>query len=409
MEMIFIKLIKKTLMKLVHKVKKTVCIVAFVAIAVVLIFSLSGCNLEQSSNFSETDTTDITTGVADGDVNDVVNNTEYTTEFYIEDTEDFTESISEDWNNTEVSEPTDLSELIALIDRDGFDGTKAYTTVNNNKPLFTTYNYEEEEYYSPLDALGRCGTCFARVSQATMPTESRGEIGHVQPAGWKTVKYNDVIEGNYLFNRCHIIGFQLCGENDNVNNLTTGTRFLNVDGMLVFENEVANYIHNNPDTHVLYRVTPVYTGNNLVADGILMEGYSVEDEGTGVCFCVYCYNVQPGITIDYSTGESEYTGEYLSTALQYDFQTVKGESFTAEPVEDVTEAYTEAYEENNTEGIDLPASDAAYIINTNTLKFHLPTCSSVSDIKASNKEETNKSKEELIEEGYSPCKLCIGE
>ena len=409
MEMIFIKLIKKTLKRLIHKIKKTVCIVAFVAIAVVLIFSLSGCNLEQNSNFPETDTADITTETADDNVNNVADNTEYTTEFYIEDTEDFTESNSGDWNNTEVSEPADLSELIALIDRDGFDGTKAYTTVNNNKPIFTTYNYEEEEYYSSLDALGRCGTCFARVSQATMPTEERGEIGNVKPSGWKTMKYNDVIEGNYLWNRSHLLGYQLTGENANECNLITGTRFLNVDGMLPFENKVANYIHNNTDNHVLYRVTPVYTGTNLVADGVLMEGYSVEDEGTGVCFCVYCYNVQPGITIDYSTGESEYTGEYLSTALQCDFQTVKGESFTAESVEDITEAYTEVYEENNTESVDLPASDAAYIINTNTLKFHLPTCSSVSDIKASNKEETNKSKEELIEEGYSPCKLCIGE
>ena len=184
-----------------------------------------------------------------------------------------------------------------------------YTAVNNNEPYFTSDNLTTEafENYSELDALGRCGVAYTNVCLETMPTEKRGSISEVKPTGWHSVKYDNV-DGKSLYNRCHLIGYQLTAENANQQNLITGTRYLNVDGMLPFENMVADYVKET-DNHVLYRVTPIFTGDNLVADGVLMEGYSVEDEGDGICFCVYAYNVQPGITIDYATGDSWLSSE----------------------------------------------------------------------------------------------------
>ena len=180
----------------------------------------------------------------------------------------------------------------------------AYVAVNGNMPFFLPEEITEDsfEYYAELDQLGRCGVTMACIGIDIMPTEDRGEIGSVKPTGWQSVKY-DCVEGKYLYNRCHLIGFQLAGENANKRNLITGTRYLNIEGMLPFENLVADYVQETKN-HVLYRVTPLFDGDNLVAHGVLMEGYSVEDEGEGVCFCVYAYNVQPGIIIDYTTGES---------------------------------------------------------------------------------------------------------
>lgn len=198
-----------------------------------------------------------------------------------------------------------------------YSGTPS-VEVNNNIPLFTASDLTTEafEKYSGFDSLGRCGAAYANICKELMPEEERGEIGQIKPSGWHTVKYNGYIEGNYLYNRCHLIGFQLAGENANEKNLITGTRYLNVNGMLPYENMVSSYIYDHPQNHVLYRVTPVFSGNNLVASGVLMEAYSVEDSGAGVCFCVFCYNVQPGIIIDYATGESSldesYTGEYAT-------------------------------------------------------------------------------------------------
>lgn len=182
----------------------------------------------------------------------------------------------------------------------------AYITINNNIPQFDDEqkkSKEEFEYYSDLDNLGRCGTAYANICPNLQPTEKRGEIGQVKPSGWHTVKYNDIIDGNYLYNRCHLIGYQLAGENANEKNLITGTRYLNVVGMLEFENKVDKYV-DDTGNHVLYRVTPVFEGDDLVASGVHMEAWSVEDDGDGICFNVYCYNVQPGIGIDYLTGDS---------------------------------------------------------------------------------------------------------
>ena len=182
---------------------------------------------------------------------------------------------------------------------------QAYEEVNNNQPFFQEEDMTTEpfETYSELDWLGRCGVAYANICLELMPTEERGEIGSVKPSGWHTAKYPDIIPDMYLYNRCHLIGYQLAGENANEKNLITGTRYLNVNGMLPFENQVAEYVKETGN-HVLYRVTPQFSGNNLVADGVLMEAYSVEDSGAGVCFCVFVYNVQPGIEIDYATGDS---------------------------------------------------------------------------------------------------------
>ena len=179
-----------------------------------------------------------------------------------------------------------------------------YVPVNGNVPLFVEEEYTTEsyEYYSELDELGRCGVTMACIGIDIMPTEDRGSIGSVKPSGWQSVKY-DIVDGKYLYNRCHLIGFQLAGENANKQNLITGTRYLNIEGMLPFENLVADYVKET-ENHVLFRVTPVFEGDNLVATGVLMEGYSVEDEGEGICFCVFAYNAQPGIVIDYATGDS---------------------------------------------------------------------------------------------------------
>ncbi len=179
-----------------------------------------------------------------------------------------------------------------------------YVVLQDNQPDFglEDLTLEPFEIYSELDALGRCGVAYANICLDIMPTEPRGEIGQVKPTGWHTVKY-DCVDGKYLYNRCHLIGYQLAGENANWQNLITGTRYLNVVGMLPFENMVDDYVEET-ENHVLYRVTPVFDGGNLVASGVQMEAFSVEDEGEGICFNVYVYNVQPGVVIDYATGDS---------------------------------------------------------------------------------------------------------
>lgn len=205
-------------------------------------------------------------------------------------------------------------EIVDLADLPEFTG-EPYVVVNNNVPDFeeSDKNTNSFEYYSDLDALGRCGVAYANVSKELMPVESRGSIGQVKPSGWQTVKY-DQISGKYLYNRCHLIGFLLTGENANEKNLITGTRYMNTEGMLPFENMVADYIKETAH-HVLYRVTPVYDGDHLVASGVLMEAESIEDNGEGIQYCVYVYNVQPGITIDYSNGDSYLSEDIIETEV----------------------------------------------------------------------------------------------
>lgn len=277
-----------------------------------------------------------------------------------------------------------------------------YTAVNNNEPYFTSDNLTTEafENYSELDALGRCGVAYANVCLETMPTEKRGSISEVKPTGWHSVKYNNV-DGKSLYNRCHLIGYQLTAENANQQNLITGTRYLNVDGMLPFENMVADYVKET-DNHVLYRVTPIFTGDNLVADGVLMEGYSVEDEGDGICFCVYAYNVQPGITIDYATGDS-----WLSSEKGNSDSSSGGNSAVSQSAADKSGTQQAAVQTESVKETSAPVSTGTeYILNTNTKKFHYPSCSSVKQMKASNKKEYTGSRDDLIAQGYDPCKKC---
>lgn len=248
-----------------------------------------------------------------------------------------------------------------------------YAVINNNIPLFEKKDLPTEsfEYYSELDGLGRCGIVCANIGRDLMPTKEREGIGQVKPSGWQTVKYDNV-DGNYLYNRCHLIGYQLSGENANEKNLITGTRYMNTEGMLPFENMVADYVRET-ENHVLYRVKPVFEGNDLLAYGVLMEGWSVEDRGDGVCFNVFVYNVQPGIVIDYADGDS-----YLSK------------------------------DETGGESVDALASQQAvdYILNTNTKKFHDPDCSSVDQIEGKNKQSYSGSREDVIAMGYAPCQEC---
>lgn len=248
----------------------------------------------------------------------------------------------------------------------------AIDVVNNNCPSFTDEEKSRTdlfELYSELDELGRCGVAYANICKESMPTESRGEIGSIKPSGWHTVKYSDIIEDRYLYNRCHLIGYQLAGENDNEKNLITGTRYLNINCMLPFENLIKSYV-DRTNNHVLFRVSPVFNGDDLVANYVSMEAWSVEDEGEGVCFNVRCKNIQPGITIDYSNGESCVQEDYV--------------------------AQSECEE-----------TEYDYIINLNSQKFHLPLCESVSNMSEHNKKGYNGTYEELIGFGYFPCKRCI--
>jgi len=219
-------------------------------------------------------------------------------------------------NQEEISNKTPNVENTIQSENVIFDLSKipeytssAYIEINNNIPYFTEEDYTTEafENYSDWDELGRSGVAYANICKDIMPKvgEKRGEIGNVKDlSGWVQKRYDNLIKDKYLYNRCHLIGWQLAGENDNKQNLITGTRYLNTEGMLPFENQVAEYIDKNESSHVLYRVTPIYKGNNLLASGVQMEACSVEDNGQGIQFNVFCYNVQPGIVIDYATGES---------------------------------------------------------------------------------------------------------
>lgn len=283
-----------------------------------------------------------------------------------------------------ASQRQEKKEEITLDDIDLYKG-KCYIELYGNLPNFSEEDYvlEAFESYSPLDDLGRCGVAYANICQELMPEEERGEIGMIKPSGWHTVKY-DSIDGKYLYNRCHLIGYQLAGENANQKNLITGTRYMNVEGMLPFENEVADYVEKT-NHHVLYRITPVFLGNNVIAEGVEMEAYSVEDEGEGVCFHVFVYNVQPGIGIDYATGES---WEDDSVVVYSELE--KNESMNqTQKKEQKSDTLTE------------------YILNSNTKKFHRIGCGSVQDISKDNKLKYSGTRQEVLDMGYEPCKRCL--
>lgn len=272
-------------------------------------------------------------------------------------------------NETNTQAPL-TEEAITLDDIPEYSGS-SYVAIYDNMPLFSEEDYTTEDFeeYAKLDYLGRCGVAFACVGQEIMPTEKRGDIGMVKPTGWVTSKY-DFVDGNYLYNRCHLIGYQLTGENANTNNLITGTRYMNTQGMLPFENMIADYVKET-DNHVLYRVTPIFEGDNLVASGVQMEGWSVEDDGDGVCFNVYCYNVQPGVVIDYATGKNRLD-----------------ENFANEQVVDVDDS-------------------AQYVLNTSSKKIHKPDCSVATDMKKQNKKVIKGNDlKYYLQQGYEYCGNC---
>lgn len=256
-----------------------------------------------------------------------------------------------------------------------YDG-RAYVAVNNNEPFFTDSDMTTTafENYSDLDSLGRCGVAYANICKDIMPTEERGKIGMIKPSGWHTVKY-DVIKDRYLYNRCHLIGYQLAGENANPKNLITGTRYLNVEGMLPFENLVADYV-NNTGNHVLYRVTPMFSGSNLVANGVLIEAKSVEDNGGGILFNVYCYNVQPGVGINYENGDSWLDGTTGSTSSG----------------SDSSAAENSAADSSN--------SETMVHITATGKKYHRAGCRTLK------KSDTEVTLDEAKSMGLSPCGIC---
>lgn len=268
-----------------------------------------------------------------------------------------------------------------------YDG-EPYVVIDDNEPNFTEEELQPEAYetYGTLDALGRCSTAEASIGEELMPTEKRGAIGQVKPTGWHTVKY-DMVEGKYLYNRCHLIGYQLTAENANEKNLITGTRYMNTEGMLPFENMVADYIKETGN-HVMYRVTPVFEGENLVASGVQMEAESVEDQGADLSFNVYVYNVQPGVEIDYKTGESWEANELLPASKNSD-KAGNAVSGTA----------------SDKDSSD-PVSEQTYILNTSSKKFHKESCSGVKSMKEKNKKVYTGKREEVIEQGYAPCGNC---
>lgn len=268
-----------------------------------------------------------------------------------------------------------------------YDG-EPYVVIDDNEPNFTEEELQPEAYetYGTLDALGRCSIAEASIGEGLMPTEKRGAIGQVKPTGWHTVKY-DMVEGKYLYNRCHLIGYQLTAENANEKNLITGTRYMNTEGMLPFENMVADYIKETGN-HVMYRVTPVFEGENLVASGVQMEAESVEDQGADLSFNVYVYNVQPGVEIDYKTGESREANELLPASKNSD-KAGNAVSGTA----------------SDKDSSD-PVSEQTYILNTSSKKFHKESCSGVKSMKEKNKKVYTGKREEVIEQGYAPCGNC---
>ena len=244
---------------------------------------------------------------------------------------------------------------------------KKYVVINNNEPDFNK-NIEPKafEKYTPLDRYGRCVESYACVCKETMPTEKRGDIYSIKPSGWQHVEY-DFVDGRSLYNRCHLIGFQLTAENDNERNLITGTRYMNT-AMVPFENMVADYIKET-NNHVIYKATPVFKDKELLARGVHMQAYSIEDKGEGICFNVYCYNVQPGVKINYSDGKSELNKDTVTST--------------------------------SAAGI-----VRSYVLNTRSKKFHNTDCPGVKDIYPNNKTDFKGTREELINKGYSPCGKC---
>lgn len=361
---------------------------------------LAGCTQQESTEFDRSMQTD-EMNTADAATEDATVSTEATVSEETL-TESVTTELSTELAGEEESDRENkdegLSEVVSqdinVKDIPAYSG-KEYIELNNNVPTFTAEEKkvtEAFEHYSNLDNLGRCGVAFANVCKELMPTEERGNIGDIRPSGWHTVKYPDVIEDNYLYNRSHLIAYSLAGENANEKNLITGTRYFNQETMQIFELKVLEYVREN-DNHVLYRVTPVFENDNLLATGVIMEAWSVEDEGRGICFNVFCYNVQPGIEIDYATGESKRDESVAGTTTEQTTETTTEQATTSD------NAATSDSDWYNTK--------MTFILNTHTKKIHMPDCRGVKQMADRNKLECESTINELIKQGYEPCKMCL--
>lgn len=333
-----------------------------------------------------------------------------------------TKETQKETTTTTASVGTGTAKPVSSSDIPTYSGT-AYVAINNNQPNFSSKELTTSayEYYSNLDSLGRCGVAIASCGKEIMPKdgEERKSISNIKPTGWVQAQY-DCVSGKYLYNRCHLIGWQLSAENANNKNLITGTKYLNTSGMLPFENMVADYI-NETNNHVAYRVTPVYKGNNLVATGVQIEAYSIEDNGDGICFNVFCYNVQPGVTIDYLTGASYLasttttkapttTKKQETTTTKQETTTKKQETTKQETTTKKTETTTKkpvtTTQKPTTTAPYVDTSSADYVLNIDSMKFHYPSCFQVGRMKNEHKQAYHGTREDLIARGYSPCGNC---
>ena len=389
-------------------------------ILLILVTIFSGCKSAETSEKVDNVQTEITEDSSkiklEEDIDKVAANTERETkdtdkltaeieandteepqaENHLKDTEEFKEKTEEKIGSS-TSEKKELFSLDIIPEYSG----NAYFDVNNDIPFFSEDELVAETFqkYWPLDELGRCTGAFACIGPETLPSESRENTNTIEPTGWQSVQY-DKIDGGYLYNRCHLIGYQLTGQSTNERNLITGTRYMNMEGMLPFENSVQMYVEGTGN-HVLYRVRPYYKGDDLVAAGVLMEAKSIEDPQ--VQFCAFCYNVQPGIEIDYATGDSS----IIETTKDDKILAIEGN-----PVSDDSEEFTRSFEdeiqadEDEEANTEEESEEITFVLNTNTRKFHYPYCSSVKDIKDKNKRETTLSRDEIINQGYTPCKRC---
>lgn len=365
--------------------KKTKIIIAVIGFLVVLISAFSGHN---SENVAET-TTEIVESTLENQIAETEENITDNSE--TEKTTQKAENKTTEKETQKVNKPESVGDdnsKAVLSQIPEYSGSP-FVVINDNVPSFNKYELTTKGYetYASLDSLGRCGGAVASCGREIMPgpDEERGSISAVKPSGWVQAQY-DWVSGKYLYNRCHLIGWQLSAENANKRNLITGTRYMNTEGMLPFENMVADYIRET-DNHVAYRITPIYDGNDLVAKGVQMEAYSVEDDGEGICFNVFCYNVQPGVKIDYTTGRSR--------SAESNKETTK--KVVAAPVETTKKVVEETKK---------PISYNTYVYSVNSDKFHYPSCRYAKQIKTENYCEYTGSRQDMINKGYTPCKNC---
>ncbi len=366
-------------MKFNKKLKSLLSILCLIAI---LLSSFAGCGSEQ---FDET-TTEIIETTIESQITENETNKDITEASEAEKKEEKTTEKETEKGNKPQSVGDDSSKVV-LSEIPAYSG-RPYVVINDNVPSFNKYELTTKGYetYASLDNLGRCGGAVASCGREIMPKpeEERGSISAVKPSGWVQAQY-DCVSGKYLYNRCHLIGWQLSAENANKRNLITGTRYMNTEGMLPFENMVADYIRET-DNHVAYRITPIYDGSDLVAKGVQMEAYSVEDDGDGICFNVFCYNVQPGVEIDYTTGKS---------------WSAEGVGVTQKPADD----YASWVDVETTKQTNVITGQ--YVLNTNTKKIHKTHCHHINRMNESNKQSYSGSIDDLYSQGYTTCGTCF--